>query len=230
MKTQSQIRHEGEIVIFHHPAYDHISKSWSKGEFYEQELLKLIQSLKLNGCYVDIGAHHGNHTLFFSMFCEADKVVAIEGTPFNFEYLEMNIEDNLCENVEAVGFLVGAEDKDKVNLYWNSENTGVATTIKREDFEHTAFNQQKTLDDILRNEKEISLMKFDIQGAEWSAIQGGNEIIEKHRPIIIIELMTWNENDMKIQQYFEDIGYTITHTIKNGNTPVFLFESRGDDE
>ena len=230
MKTQSHIRHEGEIVIFHHPAYDHISKSWTKGEFYERELLTLIQSLKLNGCYVDVGAHHGNHTIFFSMFCEADKVVAIEGTHSNFEYLKMNIEENLCENVEAVGFLVGAENKDKVNLYWNDGNTGVATTIKREHFEHTTFNQQKTLDDILRNEQDISLMKFDIQGAEWSAIQGSKEIIEKHQPIIIIELMAWNENDMEIKQYLEDIGYTLTHTITHGGTPMFLFELRGGCE
>jgi FkbM family methyltransferase len=226
MKTESQFRHEGEIVVFHHPTYDHISKSWNRGEFYEQELLNLVQSLNLNGCYVDIGAHHGNHTVFFSLFCKADKVVAIEGNPVNFEYLEMNITENLCENVQAVGVLVGAEDMDKVNLYWNDGNTGVATTIKREQYENTAFNQQKTLDDILNNEKDISLMKFDIQGAEWSAIQGSKKVIEKHQPIIIIELMAWNKDDTKIKQYFEDIGYEITRTIKQGNTPMFLFESR----
>ena len=138
----------------------------------------------------------------------------------------MNITENLCENVQAVGVLVGAEDMDKVNLYWNDENTGVATTIKREQYENTAFNQQKTLDDILNNEKDISLMKFDIQGAEWSAIQGSKKVIEKHQPIIIIELMAWNKDDTKIKQYFEDIGYEITRTIKQGNTPMFLFESR----
>lgn len=233
MKTQSHFRYNGEMVIFHHPAYDHISKSWSKGRFYEQELLTLIQSLKLKGCYVDVGAHHGNHTLFFSMFCEADKVVSIEGSPLNFEYLEMNIEDNLCDNVEAIGFLVGAEYKEKVNLYWNSENTGLTTTMKG-DFENKAFNQQKTLDDILKNEKDISLMKFDIEGGEWEALQGSRGIIEKHRPIIVIELIGWNENNDEIKQYLEEIGYTIkTQTSKWDNylgTPVYLFESKGDSE
>ena len=68
-----------------------------------------------------------------------------------------------------------------------------------------------------------------LQGFPW--IRG---IIEKHRPIIVIELIGWNENNDEIKQYLEEIGYTIkTQTSKWDNylgTPVYLFESKGDSE
>jgi len=224
MNTQSHFFYEKEKVIFNHPAYDHISKKWSRGNFYEIELLEYIRDLELSGCYVDVGAHHGNHTVFFSLFCQAEKVVAIEGSPINFEYLDANIYENICENVEPICILVGDEDKEEVNLYWREDNTGTATIFPQEQFPETISNAQRTLNDILENENDISLMKFDIQGAEWLALQGGLEVIEKHRPMIIMEMMKWNENRKEIEEYLENLDYRVIHTI-NGYSPVLVFSS-----
>ena len=67
--------------------------------FYENKLLEKIKSLKLRGTYIDIGAHHGNHSIYFNKFCDSDKVISIEGNPFNFKYLKSNCEVNNCDNV-----------------------------------------------------------------------------------------------------------------------------------
>jgi predicted RNA methylase len=65
-----------------------------KNLFYEIELLEKIKSLNLQGLYVDVGSHHGNHSIYFDKFCNSDKVISIEGNPFNFEYLKKNININ----------------------------------------------------------------------------------------------------------------------------------------
>ena len=44
-------------------------------------------TIGLGGTYVDVGAHYGNHTLYFVLECEADHVVAIEPNPVSLRSL-----------------------------------------------------------------------------------------------------------------------------------------------
>src|SRR5204862_3585087 len=37
-----------------------------------------VRDLDLGGTYVDVGAHHGNHTAYFALECAATRVIAIE--------------------------------------------------------------------------------------------------------------------------------------------------------
>lgn len=46
--------------------------------FYEQPLLDAIRALDRPGVYLDVGAHIGNHSVFFALFCPSTAVYAFE--------------------------------------------------------------------------------------------------------------------------------------------------------
>ena len=80
--------YNNENVYFNYIENDHISNYWKNNTFYEIKLLEKIKSLNLNGVYVDVGSHHGNHSIYFEKFCNSEKVISIEGNSFNFNYLK----------------------------------------------------------------------------------------------------------------------------------------------
>lgn len=44
------------------------------------------------------------------------------------------------------------------------------------------------LDDLLRHEARVDMIKIDIEGAEYLALKGAEKLLEKHRPALIAEL------------------------------------------
>ena len=148
---------------------DWISRSWEKGEFYEYILLSKIKDLNLFGTYVDLGAHMGNHSIFFSKYCSSIKVISIEGNLHNFKYLKKNIKLNKCNNIFPVNKIIDKENDKELYMKYNKTNTGSSTVIgnkvDKETIKDTEFilkNKNIKLYKLLMNEKNISLIKIDI--------------------------------------------------------------------
>ena len=78
--------YDNKFLNFNFIEGDWISKSWEKKEFYELKLLEKIRYLNIKGVYIDVGAHHGNHSIYFDKFCKSEKVV-YRRKPHNFKYL-----------------------------------------------------------------------------------------------------------------------------------------------
>lgn len=91
------VRHRAKIVA---PENDHITKLITASKkYYEDDLLKAIRNLRPVGVYVDVGAHIGNHTVFFAKECSPDHVIAIEPDSDNIEFLLQNVRANNLTNV-----------------------------------------------------------------------------------------------------------------------------------
>tara|TARA_B100002019_G_scaffold250805_1_gene230854 strand:+ start:1726 stop:2430 length:705 start_codon:yes stop_codon:yes gene_type:complete len=208
--------YDGEEVFFDSVEGDLIATNWIKGQFYETKLLEKIKSMNLNGTYVDVGAHHGNHAIYFSKFTLAERVVAIEGNPINFDYLERNIKLNFCD-IEAHNVLASNTDGEVKDMYSQDGNTG-NTSIFYDEITGSKVKITEgittQMDDILKNEKKVSLIKLDIQDSEWFALDGCRKIIEKHRPVIILE---WNESNKEIDNlidFFNEYGYEFSEKMR----------------
>ena len=91
------IKYGCKDVILNPFSYEDImyKNYFSKGNFYEIRLLEKIKTLNLNGVYIDVGANVGNHSLFFSLFCNASKVISIEADENIYNLLNRNLSDNL---------------------------------------------------------------------------------------------------------------------------------------
>lgn len=97
-------------------------------------------------------------------------------------------------------FLGGASRiKDEVSLNPNDEFEWIQTV---------------KLDEVLVNECEwIGLIHLDVERHEISALNGSRDVIDKHRPIIILEL--WKTKTDEICEYMFKIGYQFMVKVKN---------------
>ena len=201
--------------------------SWRAGGFYEQKLLEKIKSLGLNGVYVDAGSHHGNHSIYFDKFCNSEKVVCIEGNPFNFEYLKKNTILNDCKNV-LHNDILSDKQGDVLTMVYNLKNTGSSMVVTDQNKSNSGrriksvTNTTNTLDNILGNEDNISLIKIDIENYEYNALLGAQSIIDKHHPVIVIELHSDNFYYDEIRSFFDKNNYT-TDNVSYAFSPTFIY-------
>ena len=215
-----------ENVYFYSFNNDLISRYWKRKKFYENKLLEKIKSLNLKGTYVDVGSHHGNHSIYFDKFCNSKKVISIEGNPFNFKYLKKNITKNKCKNILHKK-IVSDKSGQMLTMKYNTKNNGASRVV---DSKINISNKDKniinnttdTLDNLLKTEKDISLMKLDIENYEYPALLGAQNIINKHHPVIIIELYKSNPYYNEIKKFLYKNNYK-TDNISYAGAPTFIY-------
>jgi hypothetical protein len=64
------------------------------------------------------------------------------------------------------------------------------------------------LDDVYKGTP--SVVKIDVEGHELEVLEGAKETLEKHKPMILIELLPHIENSKKARAFLEEMGYTET--------------------
>jgi FkbM family methyltransferase len=133
---------------------------------------------------VDVGANVGVHSLVLSR-CVGDtgRVIAFEALNSIHDRLKENIRLNGLTNIETRP--VGISDR-KGTFRFDSRkpsfNIGKGRISDSGDQEIPVA----TLDDELRDvQGKISLLKIDIEGHELNALRGAQEILKKHRPVIM---------------------------------------------
>lgn len=221
-------KYNNENVYFNYIENDVISKDWKIKIFYEQRLLEKIKSLNLNGVYVDVGSHHGNHSVYFEKFCNSEKVISIEGNPFNFNFLKMNITKNKCKNI-LFNTIVSDKEDETLTMKYNMHNTGMSRVVMNDTSNNTdntdnslIQNTTNTLDNLLKNEENISIIKIDIENYEYYALLGGQNIINKHHPVIVIELHKTNPYYNEIINFLDKNNYK-TDGINYASSPTFIY-------
>lgn len=146
-------------------------------DFYEQWMLTCIKSLGyIPGVWLDVGAHVGNHSIYFANHCLADKVYAYEPTLSTYRVLQENITNNNA-NVTALNLAVGSKiGKCKIVEY----NTSGINSVE---YSHTGVDCV-VLDDI---SERVGLIKIDVEGFEFEVLKGAKNLIERDRPELFIE-------------------------------------------
>ena len=133
---------------------------------------------------VDVGANIGMFTLLFSKLTTG-RVWAIEASEKNFGMLNENLSKaNLqTDNVTLLNNCVSDQTKTaegEIHFLW----TGRGSVLR----ENGQFNFI-TLDDLIGLEEPVHLIKIDIDGYDFEAIQGATKILEKYKPLVVIELV-----------------------------------------
>lgn len=195
------------------PEYDHIARAVDKSKtFYERPLLDAIRKLRKKGTYIDVGAHVGNHTLFFSLCCPARKIIAIESDPETFQALALT-----CSGVNRVDLHnVAAMDQEG------------AVCILRPDPDNRGMNQVQWDDagmvcaqrlDALVNEDDVVLIKLDVEGTEVHALRGATRLLEQS-PVLVVESRT-PLDDRRIATFMSSVGYR--RGLRFCKTPTYLW-------
>ncbi|WP_427875197.1 FkbM family methyltransferase [Flavobacterium sp. MMS24-S5] len=152
--------------------------------FDYEESIFVINNLKENDLFVDIGANVGHFSLLAAGMCKAN-VIAFEPIPQTFEKLNRNVSlNNLSNIIETVNIGIGKEDA----ILNFTTNRGVMNSVASGNEAQVIEIQVKKLDDVLKNKFPVFL-KIDVEGYEYFVLQGASEVLSsKSLKFIIIEL------------------------------------------
>jgi FkbM family methyltransferase len=175
---------------------DHIGRIIARGTWYEKDLLDDARH-RVNGpgTAIDVGAHIGNHSLWFALAMGLN-VVALEPNPDTHTRLVRNVEANelilpdpVRPYVRVLNVAAGARRGwGRVTAPAIAHNSGTcAVTRERDsvqvDEDHVPIT---TLDDLLYA-APVKLIKVDVEGAAASVLVGAADLIAAHSPVIYAE-------------------------------------------
>lgn len=218
--------HLGETITMFLPfcSFDHIQfEILSRASFFEKEELELVRSKYFNlnkeNVTLDIGANIGNHSLFFSKFCNS-KV-------FSFEP-----QNNLCEIALRNYELNGVQDKVKIirKALGNIESTGSFASFDSQNTGATKVKISTVKRDIqiIPLDKldfdQIDFIKIDVEGFEEQILIGGRKNFSNCACPIWIEIFPASFNVVK--NMLSDFGYILAEKLNNHNY-IFIPNTQG---
>ncbi len=206
-------------VRFHLPdPNDHIQRIiLQNSAFYERAMLEDVgSSLPEDALVVDVGAHVGNHTLFFGSVLGV-RTIAFEPNPAAFATLQANVELNginglveLCPLAlgagPGTGDIVGTDFADLGDARFQPAEQGTIQMAK--------------LDDLVAGHR-VHLIKVDVGGAEAEVLRGAQETIARSRPKLLVSAAT-REILAAVEVVLRPLGYRKIRFYND--TPTYLFE------
>ena len=195
--------------------------------FYELDLSRTIQRLsKKGGVFVDVGANLGYFSLLWLNGNKENRVVAFEASPRNQVFIKENVEANNAEPrfylfKKAAGdrngkviFDSGPQDQ---TSWGGIRNDGISGS-------GTMEIDMVRLDDTLKDEKYIEVMKIDVEGADFLVIKGCEQLLKQKK----IGRIYFEENTTRMKmlgikpgrsrEFLEALGYSCAPFVRLGKT------------
>lgn len=210
--------------------------------FYSGDQLNLLDRIfKPDMIFLDVGANHGEFTVFAAKRLTEGQVIAFEPVSIFFEKLERNVKQNGFNNVTLINQGLG-DNNTQVTIYSRDERFEDGTkneglhSIYITKYSSKAFETIGIicLDDFIKSHKipKVDVIKLDIEGAELAALKGAKETIRRFRPIILLEV---NEETCQaagypsrtLVDYLSEIGYRFDLILRNGITRSIIPEELG---
>jgi len=182
---------------------------------YEEKELRFIEAfLKPGDGFVDIGANIGLFSLVASQTVGTEgKVYAFEPFEKNYQSLVHHIKVNQLTNVIAEQKAV-ADKEGSLQLYLNETEKNLGSV--------SAFNNPFTASETVMStsldayfnakDLKIALIKMDIEGGEYLALKGMEQLLKLQKPAILIEInpeilqhTPFDQND--VESFLISAGY-----------------------
>jgi FkbM family methyltransferase len=144
-----------------------------------RKLLPMMQHINNFRHCIDIGAHCGMWARPLArMFTH---VTAFEPVARHVACFKLNVD---MRNVTLHEMALGDTARGPVTLHTFPDSTG-NTIIAREDGEYSST--MSTLDTVIGDAQPVDFIKIDCEGYEYFVLKGGERLIRKHKPTILVE-------------------------------------------
>jgi FkbM family methyltransferase len=185
-------RHKFDDII-----YAHVKKNLIYDRFIADLIIEYYLKSANKGLVLDVGANIGQMSLYVTnsiLKLNHEKLnrpvlISIEAEPFLYELLKMNVKNfGYSSDIECHD-IVAWSDQRFVNFpvpdlkkfsSWGSY--GVEPSKNSKD----RLLKTSTIDSIVNN-RNVSVIKMDIQGSEFNALQGCLKTVAESKPTIIFE-------------------------------------------
>ncbi|MBE3094206.1 MAG: FkbM family methyltransferase [Actinobacteria bacterium] len=202
------------------------------GKYGLDEIERLKPHITLDSRVLIVGAHVGTLAIPISKLCK--DVVAIEANPATYDLLTINIALNSSSNCQAIN--IAASDKDEnIEFLLSRANSGGSKRVPIiKEFMYYYDNPKiisvkaVSLDNYLK-EKDFDIVVMDIEGSEYFALQGMQEIIAKCK-LLAVEFLPHhlkNVSGVTVAQFLSVIAphfskLTIPSKQLSLNAPDFI--------
>jgi len=206
----------GKFTVCGPPGDTSVMPQMRRG-IYESNIQRLFCGLVKSGMTVcDIGANFGQHTVVLSKLVgPTGKVIAIEASHINVEYIRRTIAANQCKNVEIIERGVWSHETE---LTFSHVENAEATSFcsNRDDIMDIEPNPRckyqtiKVLPmDVLVTDR-IDFTKIDIEGSELFAMRGASLLLKSQSPILM-ELNSYTSKTFMKVEIIDIIDYMESH-------------------
>ena len=159
---------------------------------HSPELRSFLEGSGSSGLLVDVGAHNGFFSLLYAVAHPANRVLAFEPSDelgsrarhlVAINHLGDRVEISSCvvsDKVEDIGFFRdSASGFVQSQAFSGHENSGFVSVNL----------QATTLDNECQvRQLQPSVIKVDVEGYEWEVLQGAQQTLKTHHPVIFLEL------------------------------------------
>ncbi|MFA5934676.1 MAG: FkbM family methyltransferase [Candidatus Paceibacterota bacterium] len=202
---------------------------------YDSELVKkIITKLKKDFVFYDIGANTGWYTMLSSSINNDCTVHSFEPVQEHIDCLKESIFLNRKEKQVTIHEIALSNKKGEVEI----KLAGTGSSIE-ENFLKVNKGSRKiktnALDSFMEEMPLPDFIKIDVEGHEYKVLQGSDQIINKSKPILFIEICYSLNNDNRdfINKDFDDIftflnkkGYVVYKSDGSKLEKITTFEKK----
>lgn len=195
------------------PGPGRVGSKLVNGEPYEKKLLQDCYHQGLKGTAFDVGAHLGNHTLYFAAVC-GFAVHAWEPHDQSLAQLDANLALNPDLDVTVHEWAAGRDDsraRFTQGMWLEFDPTRDGAKLKLERGEVPV----RRIDDHL-DVTDLAVIKVDVEGMEADVLAGAVGHIERCLPVVYTETHT-KASHATVADVLEPFGYRMTRRIEMGS-------------
>lgn len=180
------------------------------------------KEIKKGDTIIDLGANIGFWTLYFAQKVgKTGKVFAFEPEPTNLELLQKNVKENNFENIIIENKAV-SHSNNKLKLFLSYEANDHRIYDPGDNRKSIEIESIR-LDDYFKSDEKIDFIKSNIQGADFFAIKGMPNLIQRSKKLkIMIEfypelLREFNADPGEFLTTLQDFGFKLydVDSLKN---------------
>ncbi|HQW12698.1 MAG TPA: FkbM family methyltransferase [Saprospiraceae bacterium] len=195
----------------------------------------LILSLRENDHFLDIGAHFGYFTLLANQLVGVGgQIISIEPSSKSFKLLRQNVDG--LKNIRIYQKAV-SNTTEPITFYEFPNLHSEYNTSDVTQFENDSWYRQSppvkvtveatTIDELVKTGSFCPhIIKMDVEGAEYQALQGGINFLCSGSPQVIMEYVEpkrKNENHKKSMDLLLSLGY-VGHVIQSDGSLQAIIE------
>ena len=135
---------------------------------------------------LDVGANIGHHTLVMALCAPQGSVHAFEPLPRLCAQIEKSIHQNGLKNIQVHPYALSNATSD-YRIHTSLLNIGKATLDDRDEGGPIEVVSVKRFDDIWNGTEVVSFVKIDVEGHEYAALQGMEDMLRRDTPVIFFE-------------------------------------------
>jgi FkbM family methyltransferase len=191
----------------------------NKCYFGDETILSVIKKIsdQKKVFLLDCGSNYGFYSFYVASLSLGNQVLSFEASPETVNSFKANLELNNFRNIDYRNLAI-SEVSGKFISFYESYNDWESSATHNKFKNNKIVNIETTTIDQELSKKDLSnfvvIIKLDIEGNEFNAIQGGKDAILKYEPLITIELSIYNFNNQNynfnfFREFLNDSKYKI---------------------